>query len=99
MGSRPVVARTMDIGGDKPVPYLDLPKEANPFMGWRAIRISLQRTELFAVELRALLRASPGHDLRIMFPMIAYPEELRAATYALEHPRRDDDSAGHPVST
>ena len=99
MGSRPVVARTMDIGGDKPVPYLDLPKEANPFLGWRAIRISLQRTELFAVQLRALLRASPGHDLRIMFPMIASPEELRAAKSALERARRDVASAGHPVAT
>jgi len=99
MGSRPVVARTMDIGGDKPVPYLDLPKESNPFLGWRAIRISLQRTELFAVQLRALLRASPGHDLRIMFPMIASPEELRAAKAELERARRDVASAGHPVAT
>src|SRR5947209_6920004 len=97
MASRPVIARTMDIGGDKPVPYLDLPKEANPFLGWRAIRISLQRPELFAVQLRALLRASPGHDLRIMFPMIASIDELRAAKAELERARRAVTSAGHPV--
>jgi len=98
MASRPVIARTMDIGGDKPVPYLDLPKEANPFLGWRAIRISLQRPELFAVQLRALLRASPGHDLRIMFPMIASIDELRAAKAELERARREVTSAGHPVA-
>jgi len=98
MASRPVIARTMDIGGDKPAPYLDLPKEANPFLGWRAIRISLQRPELFAVQLRALLRASPGHDLRIMFPMIASIDELRAAKAELERARRAVTSAGHPVA-
>src|SRR5438445_808547 len=64
----------------------------------RAIRISLQRPELLAVQLRALLRASPGHDLRIMFPMIASPEELRAAKAELERARRDVASAGHPVA-
>lgn len=89
MGTRPVIARTLDIGGDKTVPYLDLPKEANPFLGWRAIRISLDRPEVFAVQLRALWRASPGHDLRIMFPMIATPDELRAAKAALDRAHLD----------
>jgi len=98
MGVRPVVARTLDIGGDKPLPYLDLPKEANPFLGWRAIRVSLDRPELFAVQLRALVRASPGHDLRIMFPMIATLAEIRAATAALQAARRDVLAAGHQVA-
>ncbi len=98
MGTRPVVARTQDIGGDKTVPYLDLPKEANPFLGWRAIRISLDRPEVFAVQLRALWRASPGHDLRIMFPMIATPDELRAAKTALDRARLDVAARHQPVA-
>ncbi len=98
MGTRPVIARTLDVGGDKPLPYLDLPKEANPFLGWRAIRISLDRPELFAVQLRALLRASPGHDLRIMFPMIATLDELRAAKAALHDARRAVRGAGYAVA-
>ncbi len=98
MGPRPVVARTIDIGGDKPLPYLDLPKEANPFLGWRAIRVSLQRPELFTIQLRALLRSSPGHDLRIMFPMIATPVEFRAASAALEEARQVVIAAGHSVA-
>ncbi len=98
MGTKPVIARTLDMGGDKPVPYLDLPKEPNPFLGWRAIRISLQRPELFSVQLRALLRASPGRDLRIMFPFIATPDELRAAKAALETARGDVAAAGHAVA-
>ena len=98
MGTRPVIARTQDIGGDKTVPYLDLPKEANPFLGWRAIRISLDRPEVFAVQLRALWRASPGHDLRIMFPMIATPDELRAARAALDRARLDVATSNQPVA-
>jgi phosphoenolpyruvate-protein phosphotransferase len=98
MGTRPVIARTLDIGGDKSVPYLDLPKEENPFLGWRAIRISLDRPELFEVQLRALWRASAGHDLRIMFPMIATLDELRAAKAALDNARRDVVAAGHAVA-
>ncbi|HEX4841454.1 MAG TPA: phosphoenolpyruvate--protein phosphotransferase [bacterium] len=98
MGTRPVIARTQDIGGDKTVPYLDLPKEANPFLGWRAIRISLDRPEVFAVQLRALWRASPGHDLRIMFPMIATPDELRAAKAALDRARLDVAASNQPVA-
>lgn len=98
MGTRPVIARTQDIGGDKTVPYLDLPKEANPFLGWRAIRISLDRPEVFAIQLRALWRASPGHDLRIMFPMIATPDELRAAKAALDRARRDVAASNQPLA-
>jgi phosphoenolpyruvate-protein phosphotransferase (PTS system enzyme I) len=79
MGSRPVVVRTMDIGGDKELPYLDLGHEDNPFLGYRAIRISLAEPEMFKVQLRALLRAAHGHDMRIMFPMIATIDEVRQA--------------------
>ncbi len=79
MADRPVVVRTMDIGGDKELPYLDLGREANPFLGYRAIRISLAEPEIFKVQLRALLRSGSGHDLRIMFPMIASLEEVRQA--------------------
>jgi phosphoenolpyruvate-protein phosphotransferase len=99
LGKRPVVARTLDVGGDKPLPYFDLPKEMNPFLGWRAIRVSLDRPELFAVQLRALLRASPGYALRIMFPMIATLDELRAAKAALDDARRAVCGAGHAVAT
>jgi phosphoenolpyruvate-protein phosphotransferase len=79
MEDRPVVVRTLDVGGDKELPYLDLGEEANPFLGWRAIRMCLDRPEMFKIQLRALLRASPGHDLRIMFPMIATVAEVRQA--------------------
>lgn len=79
METRPVVVRTLDIGGDKVVPYYDFGPEANPFLGYRAIRISLTRPEEFNSQLRALLRAGAGHDLRIMFPMIATLDEVRQA--------------------
>jgi phosphotransferase system enzyme I (PtsI) len=76
MAGRPVVARTLDIGGDKPVPYLDLPHEANPFLGVRGLRLCMARPELFATQLRALLRAAQHGDLWIMLPMIATPADL-----------------------
>ncbi|MER2106597.1 MAG: phosphoenolpyruvate--protein phosphotransferase [Solibacillus sp.] len=79
MGDRPVVVRTFDIGGDKELPYLKFPYERNPFLGYRAIRISLDRPDIFTVQLRALLRASVYGNLHIMFPMIATVEELRQA--------------------
>lgn len=93
MADKPVVVRTMDIGGDKKLPYLKLPDEMNPFMGFRAIRISLQRTEAFRTQLRALLRASAFGNLWIMFPMIATLAELRAAKaiYHEERQRLIDD--------
>lgn len=78
-GGRPVTIRTLDIGGDKPLPYLGLPAEANPFLGYRAIRISLDRPGLFLVQLRAILRAGVFGKGRIMFPMIGSVEELRQA--------------------
>ncbi|WP_268912718.1 phosphoenolpyruvate--protein phosphotransferase [Lentilactobacillus sp. SPB1-3] len=79
MNNRPVTIRTADIGGDKPVPYLQAPKQANPFLGYRAIRLSLDREDIFRTQLRALIRASAFGKLSIMFPMIATIEELRQA--------------------
>ena len=79
MGSRPLIVRTLDVGGDKSLPYLDLGQEANPFLGWRAIRLCLDRPDILKTQLRAILRASPGHQIKIMFPMIATVGELRAA--------------------
>jgi phosphoenolpyruvate-protein phosphotransferase/dihydroxyacetone kinase phosphotransfer subunit len=84
MGERPVVIRTLDIGGDKEAPYLKMPKEANPFLGVRAIRLCLNHAELFQPHLRAILRAGCGGDFRIMFPMIADPVEFLRARGALE---------------
>lgn len=79
MEGKPVVVRTLDIGGDKELPYLDLPKEMNPFLGFRAVRLCLEQTDIFRTQLRALLRASVYGSLRIMFPMIATLDEFRAA--------------------
>ena len=76
---RPLIIRTMDIGGDKPIPYLNMEQEANPFLGWRAIRISLTQPELFKHQLRAILRVAAEFPVKIMFPMIATLDELRRA--------------------
>ncbi len=96
MGERPVVVRTLDVGGDKELPYLDLGQEANPFLGWRAIRMCLDQPDFFKIQLRALLRSSPGHDLRIMFPMIATLEEVRRAKALLDE-ARDEVCAGGAI--
>lgn len=79
MEGKPVVVRTLDIGGDKELPYLELPKEMNPFLGFRAVRLCLERQDIFRTQLRALLRASVYGNLRIMFPMIATLDEFRQA--------------------
>ncbi|WP_341278537.1 phosphoenolpyruvate--protein phosphotransferase [Paenibacillus sp. FSL H8-0537] len=79
MNGKPVVIRTLDIGGDKELPYMDLPKESNPFLGQRALRLCLDRQDIFRTQLRALLRASSHGNLKIMFPMIAVIEELLEA--------------------
>ncbi|MET3194260.1 phosphoenolpyruvate--protein phosphotransferase [Bacillus sp. OAE603] len=83
MGEKPVVVRTLDIGGDKELSYLHLPKEMNPFLGYRAIRLCLDQKEIFRTQLRALLRASIYGNLKIMFPMIATLDEFRAAKAVL----------------
>jgi len=76
---RPLVARTLDIGGDKPLPYMPMPKENNPFLGLRGVRVSLDQPEMFRTQLRAILRAARLTRLHVMFPMIATLEELREA--------------------
>lgn len=78
-GKHPVVLRTLDVGGDKEIPYLNLPKEMNPFLGERAIRLCLNRPDIFKPQLRAALRAGVGHNLKIMFPMVATLSCVRAA--------------------
>ncbi|UDG81053.1 Phosphoenolpyruvate-protein phosphotransferase [Candidatus Hartigia pinicola] len=77
MNNQTIIVRTIDIGGDKNLPYMNLPKEENPFLGWRAIRICLDRTEILHSQLRAILRSSSFGKLRIMFPMIISVEEVR----------------------
>lgn len=83
-GERPVVFRTLDIGGDKVLPYLPEIEDENPAMGWRAIRIALDRPAMLRHQLRALLRASAGRELRVMFPMVAEVAEFEAARAVLE---------------
>ncbi|HEY4553372.1 MAG TPA: phosphoenolpyruvate--protein phosphotransferase, partial [Bacillaceae bacterium] len=96
MEGKPVVVRTLDIGGDKQLPYLDLPDEMNPFLGHRAIRLCLDHQELFRTQLRALLRASVHGNLKIMFPMIATLDEFREAKTILleEKSRLQETGAG-----
>ena len=79
LGKRPLVIRTLDVGGDKDLPYLDLPKELNPFLGYRAIRICLDRLDIFKTQLRAILRASAFGNVKIMLPMISNIKEIRDA--------------------
>lgn len=98
MEDRPVVVRTLDVGGDKELPYLDLGDEANPFLGWRAIRMCLDQPDFFKIQLRALLRASPGHDLRIMFPMIATLDEVRRSKELIYEARKEVEDADQPVA-
>lgn len=85
---RPVVVRTLDAGGDKPIPYMGLTPEANPYLGLRGLRLSLARETLFRTQLRAILRAGHGHDLRIMLPMVTGPDEVAAARAILEEAHR-----------
>ena len=84
MNGNLVILRTMDVGGDKELPYLDLPKEMNPFLGWRAIRIALDRREILNAQLRAVLRASAYGKLAVMFPMIISVEEIRELKSVIE---------------
>ncbi|WP_117168909.1 phosphoenolpyruvate--protein phosphotransferase [Paraliobacillus sediminis] len=98
MGDKPVVVRTLDIGGDKELSYLDLPKEMNPFLGFRAIRLCLERDDIFRVQLRALLRASTYGNLKIMFPMIATLDEFRQAKALLEEEKTNLLNEGVKVS-
>lgn len=94
LNPKPVIVRTMDIGGDKELAALNLEKEENPFLGYRAIRICLDRPQLFKTQLRALLRASHFGNLKIMFPMISCLDELRAAKAAVEEAKAELRSEG-----
>ena len=101
MGGRPVIIRTLDVGGDKPLPYLELGEEANPFLGWRALRFCLQRPDIFMPQLRAILRASVDEagsrlNTKIMFPMVSTPAELRQAKAMLQSARDELARSGIP---
>jgi phosphotransferase system enzyme I (PtsI) len=89
MKNKPVVIRTLDVGGDKELEYLNLPKEMNPFLGYRAIRVCLDKVDIFKTQLRAILRASAYGNIKIMFPMISSIEELRAAKAILQQVRNE----------
>ncbi|MDB5091189.1 MAG: phosphoenolpyruvate-protein phosphotransferase [Mucilaginibacter sp.] len=86
---KPVIVRTIDIGGDKNLAYFNLPAELNPFLGYRAIRISLDRKDLFITQLKAILRASVFGDLKIMFPMISNTREIRSAQSILKEAKAE----------
>ncbi|MGL4772831.1 MAG: phosphoenolpyruvate--protein phosphotransferase [Clostridium sp.] len=98
MEGKQVVIRTLDIGGDKTLPYLPLPEEMNPFLGYRAIRLCLDRKEIFKVQLRALLRASVYGNLAVMFPMISGLEEFLAAKEMVEECKAELLAEGKEVS-
>lgn len=97
MGGKPVVVRTLDVGGDKPLPYLPMPAEANPFLGVRGVRLSRRHPELLRRQLRALLRAGAGFPLRIMFPMVSTVEEIRWLRAFVEEVRSELAAEGHPL--
>lgn len=98
MQGKPTIVRTLDIGGDKNLPYLKLADEMNPFLGYRAIRISLTQQEMFRVQIRALLKASAYGNLKIMFPMIATLDEFKMAKAILLEEKQSLTSDGYPVS-
>lgn len=93
-GEQAVVIRTLDIGGDKELEYFQLPEEDNPFLGYRAIRISLDRKDMFRTQLQAILRASAFGNVRIMYPMISSVEEIRAANAILQEAKAELDRRG-----
>ncbi|MBI5956888.1 MAG: phosphoenolpyruvate--protein phosphotransferase, partial [Chloroflexi bacterium] len=96
---RPLIIRTLDIGGDKPALYLDLPEELNPFLGWRAIRFCLARPDVFKTQLRAILRAAQGRNIKVMFPMIATLDEIRQAKALLTEAGAELTAQGTPHAT
>lgn len=97
MAGRPVVVRTLDLGGDKPAAYLELMAEPNPFLGWRAIRMSRERPEILEAQLRALLKAGTDTDLHIMVPMVSDIEEVRRALALLDAVRAQLKAEHHPL--
>jgi phosphocarrier protein FPr len=99
LDNRPMIIRTLDVGGDKPLPYLRVGfPEANPFLGWRGIRFCLDHLDLFKTQLRAILRASVGHQIKIMLPMIATLTEVRAAKIILGEVQAELNQAGIPFN-
>ena len=94
LGQRPLVIRTLDAGGDKPLAYADMEPEANPFLGVRGIRLGLARPEFFKVQLRAIVRAAAEHPVRVMFPMVAVLAEFRAAKALLLEAKAEVDKRG-----
>jgi len=98
LNSRPLIVRTWDVGGDKPLSYLGMQQETNPFLGWRGIRFCLDRPEILKTQLRAILRASPGHQIKVIFPTIATIAELRAAKAILAEAQSELHQAGIPFS-
>ncbi|MCX7854600.1 MAG: phosphoenolpyruvate--protein phosphotransferase [Anaerolineae bacterium] len=96
LGSRPLIIRTLDIGGDKPLPYLPFPPEANPFLGVRAVRLTLRHPDLFQPQLRAILRAGVERNIWVMFPMISTRDEVFRVLEALEQAKADLERAGVP---
>lgn len=96
-GNRPVVFRSLDIGSDKMLPYFQSPREENPAMGWRALRIALDRPALFRLQMRALLDAAAGRELRLMFPMVAEVDEFLRARQLVEKERAFLAARGHEL--
>ncbi len=96
MGDYPVIIRTLDIGGDKDLPYLELPQEMNPFLGYRAIRLCLDQPEIFKPQLRAILRASHYGNIKLMYPMIATLEEVKEANRLLTEIEKELEEEGIP---
>jgi len=96
-GEKPVIVRTLDVGGDKNLPGVDQPQEENPFLGWRGIRMSLDTPGLFQPQLRAILRAAANGNLKVMFPMVADVGELEAAKETLLKCRRELESEGAKI--
>lgn len=98
LSGKPVIIRTLDVGGDKEIPYLDLPKEENPFLGYRAVRLCLNRDDIYRPQLRALLRASAYGDIRIMVPMITCLDEIRKVKAILEELKAELDAKEIPYN-
>lgn len=96
LGPKPLIIRTLDVGGDKPLPYFDLGTEANPFLGWRGIRFCLDNPDIFLPQLRAILRAGAGQNVKLMFPMIGAISELQAAKAMLQQAKEQLRSEATP---
>jgi len=97
-GDRPVILRSLDVGGDKDIPYIDMPEETNPFLGVRAIRLCLIRPDLFKPQLRAALRAGYGNNLKLMFPMVATVEDVEKVREVLEECKQELRDEGYDVA-